>query len=120
YKNVRLDTISVKEEFAAQGTRPREADFPGPLALVDDLPPQTVITHVRFVDGKVVVRGTTSDNGVVKRVVVNGQEATALRPNHAEWEVALNHAGGPLTMQAHAEDAAGNVEPRPHNVVMAR
>src|SRR5262249_29530135 len=46
--------------------------FPKVLDPVDDLPPTTVITHVRRpASGKVVVRGTTADNGAVKRVVVN-------------------------------------------------
>ncbi len=117
YKNVTIAQVSVKEEFPAQGTKPKAEDFPRPLELVDDLPPQTVITHVQFARGKAVVRGTTADNGTVKRVVVNGQEARALRPNFAEWEAVLEHPGGPLAATAHAEDTAGNVEPRPHRVV---
>ena len=40
--------------------------------------------------GKLLVRGVTSDNGVVKRVVVNGQEARKLSANFAEWEVVLD------------------------------
>ena len=56
----------------------REGDYPGRLAPVDDLPPVTVITHVRADGQGVTVRGTASDNGVVKRVVVNGHEAKAL------------------------------------------
>jgi hypothetical protein len=119
YKNVTIAQVTVKEDFSPQGTKPKSEDFPRPLEVVDDLPPQTVITHVRFVKGKAVVRGTTSDNGTVKRVVVNGQEAKALRPNFAEWEAVLVHDGEPLTVAAHAEDAAGNVEPRPHRVVRA-
>src|SRR5207302_242917 len=56
--------------------------FPRVLSPVDDLPPATVITHVgRLVGGKVVVRGTTSDNGVVKKVLVNGKAARATRAN---------------------------------------
>jgi hypothetical protein len=90
-------------------------DFPTLLDPVDDLPPATVITHVKAEGGKLMVRGTTSDNGVVTKVVVNGQEAKALSPNFSEWEVVL--AGvkpGELKLTAHAEDAAGNVERRPH------
>jgi len=34
----------------------------------------------------VSVRGTTSDNGMVRRVVVNGKEARVVSPNFAEWE----------------------------------
>jgi hypothetical protein len=87
---------------------------------VDDLPPTTVITHVgKAADGKVAVRGTTADNGTVKRVLVNGTEAKAVAANFAEWEITLENlptGGGKL--EAHAEDAAGNVERRPHVLVV--
>ena len=81
--------------------------FPELLAPVDDLPPATVITHV----SKTLVRGTTSDNGVVKRVLVNGKEAKATAPNFAEWEIANDGSG---KIEAWAEDAAGNVEQNRH------
>jgi hypothetical protein len=117
YKNVKLDLIAVLPEFSPQGVKPTEDDFPRPLDVVDDLPPQTIITGVRLVDGRLRVRGTTADNGTVKRVRVNGQDVQALRPNFAEWEVVL--APSP-TVTAHAEDAAGNIEPRPHRVTAPR
>jgi hypothetical protein len=90
--------------------------FPRLLDLVDDLPPATVITSVRrLAIGKLAVRGTTSDNGAVARVLVNGQEARAVAPNFAEWEVVLaGVAPGEVKLTAHAEDAAGNVEKTPH------
>src|SRR5262249_21073922 len=62
-------------------------DFPKLLDPVDDLPPTTVITHVRRAGTTLVVRGTTADNGAVKQVLVNGQRAKELAPNFAEWEV---------------------------------
>jgi hypothetical protein len=94
--------------------------FPKLLDPVDDLPPATVITHVgRPVVGKLTVRGTTSDNGVVTKVLVNGRAARPLAPNFAEWEVVLEVAqSGKVTLTAHAEDAAGNVEKQPHVVVV--
>jgi hypothetical protein len=94
----------------------KDVALPKVLDPVDDLPPTTVITHVlRAAGGKVVVRGTTADNGTVKRVAVNGREARALSPNFAEWEVTLDGVpAGALRVQAHAEDAAGNVETRAH------
>jgi hypothetical protein len=97
-------------------------EFPKLLDPVDDLPPQTVITRVvRFADGKVVVRGVCADNGVVKRVVVNGKEATAVRANFAEWEIVLEGFGsGELKLTAHAEDGTGNVETRAHTVMAAK
>jgi hypothetical protein len=107
---------------AFTGDKARAADvpavpFPVLLEPADDLPPATVITSVKAAGADVVVRGTTSDNGVVTKVVVNGREARALAPNFAEWEAVL--AGvkpGELKLTAHAEDAAGNIERRPHVV----
>jgi hypothetical protein len=94
--------------------------FPKPLDPVDDLPPATVITFIgKAAGGKQVVRGTTSDNGMVRRVLVNGQEARAAAPNFAEWEITL--AGvrpGAWKLTAFAEDAAGNIEKTPHVVTV--
>jgi hypothetical protein len=85
----------------------KDIAFPDLLAPVDDLPPATVITSV----SKGVVRGTTSDNGVVKRVLVNGVEAKATAPNFSQWEAAIDAAG---RIEAWAEDASGNVEAHRH------
>jgi hypothetical protein len=64
---------------------------------------------------KLVVRGTTSDAGEVKRVMVNGQEAKPVCSNFAEWEVEIDTSKyDASTLRAHAEDAAGNTEKRPH------
>jgi hypothetical protein len=118
YKNITLDQVTVKAEFDPKGVKPREVDFPGPLQVIDDLPPQTIITHVkRLGGGKLAVRGTTADNGEVRRVLVNGQAAKALRSNFAEWEIVLPETA---TVAAQAEDAAGNIEPRPHQVSVPR
>jgi len=82
-------------------------EFPELLSPVDDLPPATIITSV----SKGIVRGTTCDNGTVKRVLVNGREAKATAPNFAEWEIALEDLS---KVEAWAEDAAGNVETNHH------
>ena len=88
---------------------------------MDDLPPITIITRASpREDGSLRVRGTTADNGVVTRVLVNGREAKAVRENFAEWEVTLDPATAGKTLNAHAEDAAGNVEKRPHLVTVIR
>ncbi len=89
-------------------------EFPKLLDPVDDRPPQTIVTSVR---GR-TVRGTTADDGEVKRVLVNGREARALAPNFLEWEAEL--AEGETAVKAHAEDAAGNVERLAHEVPLAR
>jgi RNA polymerase sigma factor (sigma-70 family) len=97
----------------------RDVEFPKLLDPVDDLPPTTVITHVTRANGKVTVRGTAGDNGEMKRVLVNGKEAKALTPNFAEWEIVLdNVSAGELKLEALSEDAAGNVEKRPHVLVV--
>jgi hypothetical protein len=67
------------------------------------------------------VRGTTSDNGIVKKVLVNGREARALAPNFGEWEILLENAdSGKFKLAAHAEDAAGNIERIPHIRIVDR
>jgi hypothetical protein len=99
----------------------KDVEFPKIPALVDELPPATVITEVRQTGaGKVLVRGTAVDDGKVARVVVNGREARSLRANYLEWEVELTNIGaGELRLMAHAEDAAGNVEAVPHRRAVA-
>jgi hypothetical protein len=119
----RADGETYREEPLLTGDESRVAEvrdveFPKLLDPVDDLPPATVITRVIASEGKVTVRGVASDNGVIKKVIVNGREAKATSPNFADWEIALeNVPRGSLKIEAHAEDAAGNVEQRPHVVV---
>ena len=113
------DGNKYREEALLTGDESRVAEvkdieFPKLLDPVDDLPPITVITHVQQTGNKLLVRGTTSDGGTVKRVLVNGQEARSVRSNFAEWEIELAATGEISTLRAHAEDAAGNVEKRPH------
>lgn len=91
----------------------KDVPFPKVLTPVDDLPPQTIITAVRVVGDRVEVQGTTADNGSVKRVMVNGQEAKATRPNFATWSITLPKAPA---VRAAAEDEAGNKEQLAHEV----
>lgn len=102
-----VKNLTGNESRAAEVTDVAFPKFPQPA---DDLPPATVITSVSKKGGKVLVRGSTIDNGGVKRVTVNGREAKATAANFAEWEVALDAAG---ELKAVAEDAAGNVEKTP-------
>jgi hypothetical protein len=117
YRGIKMSDVPDRTQYAfvSTGKAPNEdADYPKPLDPVDDLPPVTVITHVRKIDANtIMVRGTTTDNGTVKRVLVNGQEAKPLAPNFLEWEVVLKNVAD-VKISAHAEDAAGNVEKRPH------
>jgi hypothetical protein len=119
------DGSKYRREEPLTGDESRVAEvkgvaFPKLLDPTDDLPPATVITHVGPLKaGKVVVRGTTSDNGTVRRVVVNGRAARARRANFAEWEVTLEGVrAGELKLTARAEDEAGNVEKRPHRLTV--
>jgi RNA polymerase sigma factor (sigma-70 family) len=120
YRGLRFDNVPAKTHYSQVLVAPNnEADFPRPLDPVDDLPPVTVITHVRRAGGNLVVRGTTSDNGTVKRVSVNGQNARALAANHAQWEVVLKGVRpGKVRLVARGEDTAGNVEKLPHILVV--
>lgn len=118
-KDLLADGSKYREQSPLTGKDARVAEvtdveFPQLLDPVDDLPPITVITHIRQANSKLLVRGTTTDNGTVKRVLVNGREAKALRPNFAEWEIEMEGTQPKLT--AHAEDAAGNVEGRGHEL----
>jgi hypothetical protein len=99
----------------------RDVAFPRLLDPVDDLPPATVITHLipRGPDS-LIVRGTSSDNGTIAKVVVNGTSAKALRANFAEWEAIITGVRDELRIRAHAQDAAGNVEPTPHVLTFRR
>ena len=68
----------------------RDVDFPSLLEPASDLPPATVITRVRRAsDGSLHVRGTTSSNGAIKAVRINGQPARPLASDLSEWEVVL-------------------------------
>lgn len=124
YRGISMEDVPPMTQYAFVNGKPdnKEADYPKPLDPVDDLPPATVITHVSpLVGGKVVVRGTTSDNGKVVKVVVNGQEAKMVTTNFAEWEVVVEGVKpGEVKLTARAEDAAGNVEKRPHVVGVRR
>jgi hypothetical protein len=94
------------------------AYYAGIGGMRDDLPPQTVITHMQPEDGLLVVRGTTSDSRAVKRVTVNGRRAYSLRDDFAEWETVLDMPppGQSLAVSAVAEDAGGRVEASPHKI----
>jgi hypothetical protein len=95
----------------------RDVTFPQLLHPVDDRPPVTVITRVLpSSPGKLLVRGTTSDDGPVKRIMVNGREALATARDFAQWEVVLDGVRpGGMKLTASAEDAAGNIEMLPHS-----
>ena len=109
--------VSLLTGDKARVAEVHDIEFPKLLDPVDDRPPTTVITQVspQIAPRKLLVRGTTSDNGTVKRVLVNGSEARATANNFAEWEIVLDGVeSGNVKLAARAEDTAGNVEKRPH------
>ena len=122
YRDLHFDQVPDANRYGFGGVAPNAAaDYPKPLEPVSDLPPVTVITHVRQAEGKLVVRGTTSSNSAIKKVVVNGHEASALRDNFAEWEIALeNPRSGKVRLTAHAEDIGGEIEQTPHAMTVGR
>ena len=107
--------LSIRQTFAAgSGTLATPEDEV--RVARDDASPITIVTFVsRAVEGRRVVRGTASDNGLIRRVVVNGCQAHALAPGFAEWEVrVIDPQDGRITAQA--EDSSGNFEVVPHLV----
>jgi hypothetical protein len=101
------------EGFTGKDVRAADAStsFPTLLTPVDDLPPATLITSVRQLKGKVLVRGISQDNGHIASVTVNGQRAKPIS-SHAgvvDWEITLAPPREGRLL-AKAVDAAGNAE----------
>ena len=96
-------------------TRVSGIDFPELLSPVDDLPPCTVITRIDSTGDRLLVRGTTHDNGVVKTISVNGKSASILSQVHgvADWSIELPKS---KSITATATDATGNRELNPHKI----
>jgi hypothetical protein len=123
-KELENDKLEYRTDPPLTGDASRVAvvdnvQFPKIPEPVDDTPPATVITSVVQKGNRLIVRGTTSDNGSVVRVTVGGKQAKALRPNFAEWEAVLTDVTpGQLKLAAYAEDAAGNIEQLPHRLTV--
>jgi hypothetical protein len=64
--------------------------------------------------GKVLVQGTTSNDGTVAKVTVNGLPANSTRGDFAEWEITLEVNAPTIELTAEGFDAAGNRELTPH------
>ena len=91
--------------------------FRGLSSFKDDMPPTTVITSAVREGNLVRLRGSVADASDIKRVLVNGREATSTRGAFAEWEAVLEApSGAALDVTAGSEDVLGHVEPRPHIV----
>jgi hypothetical protein len=128
-KDYRADGLSYREVDGVTGDESRLAevtgvDFPILLTPRDDQPPATIITWptvgipVQATGGTLVVSGTSTDNGSVRRVTVNGVEAVPVDDNYLQWTATLRVEPGALTLTALSEDTAGNVERTPHVLVV--
>ncbi len=100
-----------------------DVEFPELLDPVDDQPPATILTwpaagaSVSADEGRLRVRGTSTDNGRVAGVWVNGQPAQPLGEDFHQWEVTLEDIRpGRLRLEAWAEDAAGLSEITRHTL----
>ena len=62
--------------------------------------------------------GPLAINYANHQVTVNGKPAKALRGNFAEWEIELPIGTADNKITALATDAAGNLESRPHVVLL--
>lgn len=118
YRGIQFSDVPEKQYYAFVTGKPgEESQFPDTSTLKDDLPPETITTFVgSSKNGKRLIRGTASDNGVIKAVEVNGRSAKSVRGDFVEWEVELPLAASEKSITAQALDAAGNHEPRPHIV----
>lgn len=121
YRNIRLDKVPEKNYLAFTSTNRApndEAAYLGTLNPKDDQPPATLITSaIRSAKGTITVRGTTSDDGEVRHASVNGEPATTVRANFAEWGIVLMDVGkNPIELTAVATDAVGNTEQTPHRL----
>lgn len=97
----------------------KDVAFPEPLTPIDDVPPATIMTRVIRDGTQVTIRGCTIDNGIVKKVTVNGRPAQAKAANFAEWEIVLESIPkGEVSLIAIAEDITGNVEKTPMKLMV--
>jgi hypothetical protein len=91
--------------------------WPQLLNPVDDLPPATVILSVRRQGGQLLVEGVSHDNGVIRSVTVNGQDAQLdmIQPGLVDWAVHMPLPKDGRVVAA-AVDEAGNRETLAHVV----
>jgi len=89
--------------------------FPELLAPIDDLPPATLITGIRTVGSKRIVRGVSHDDGEIATVTVNGRPAEILTQHAgvADWTITLEVPSDDRFL-ARSVDRLGNSEQIPH------
>jgi hypothetical protein len=108
--------------YLVRGELPSEGSYPGPLDPVDDRPPFTVVTRVEHAGaGRLLVRGTSIDDGAVRSVRLNGRAARPVIADYSQWEAEVEagpDGSGADSIVAEAVDAAGHVEPVPHRIAV--
>jgi hypothetical protein len=110
--------LTIRRTFVA-GSKPSPSPSGDVRPARDETPPNTVVTFVGApIGGKRRIRGTSADDGPVRRVLVNGSEALPIAPGCSEWEVLIDDPPDGL-LSAQAEDSSGNVEPHPHRMRIA-
>ncbi|MGP0066172.1 MAG: G8 domain-containing protein [Isosphaeraceae bacterium] len=119
YRNLRIYQTGWAY-FAEEGQRPDMKKYPAPLDPIDDRPPFSVITWVDSLGSdRLIVRGTSVDDGLIRIVRVNGRAARALAEDYSRWEVEIDvDRPGQITMTlvAEAKDGSGNAEQVPHRI----
>src|SRR5262249_28764495 len=97
----------------------KDVAWPQLLQPVDDLPPATIILSVRRQGEKLLVKGVSHDNGVIRSVTVNGQAAKLdiIQAGLVDWSAELSLPRDGRVVAA-AVDAAGNRETLTHVVVV--
>jgi hypothetical protein len=93
--------------------------WPQLLNPVDDLPPATIILSVRREGDRLLVKGVSHDNGVIRSVTVNGQAAKleVIQAGLVDWTIHLPRPKDGRVVAA-AVDEAGNRETLAHVVVV--
>lgn len=100
----------------------KDAAFPAAPALVDDLPPATVVTSVTRQGSRVRVAGISTDNNSVGHVAVSLSAGSSIRKvaaevNGIDWVAEWDDAPlGTLIIEAVGKDMAGNLEKTPATV----
>jgi hypothetical protein len=97
----------------------KDVAWPKLLDPVDDLPPATIVLSVRRTGDKLLVRGVSHDNGTIRSVTVNGQQAklNAIQSGMIDWSIELPMPGDAKIFAA-ATDEAGNREALSHVVAL--
>jgi hypothetical protein len=97
----------------------KDVAWPQLLSPVDDLPPATVILSVRRQGDRLLIKGVSHDNGAIRSVTVNGQDAQldVIQPGLVDWTVQIPMPKDGRVVAA-AVDQAGNREALAHVVVV--